>query len=178
MGGITTVVPASLPRAWRKALAANYTGSFPTIDPDLAAAQAGGRPTMASGRALVDFGNRAAPSELHIVPIGAGDADQTVKLRVWGYRACTGGFIGTLLWAGTATLCDTTGSAGFDAIATDRFADAVTTTVGTEGVDCRTTSPGSELPGKVKILTGGCEILVIDFDKDTATNVNALYAGE
>lgn len=172
------VATQSLTKPWRKALTANYTGSFPTINPDFVASQPGGRPTMASGQGLYDFGSLIVPSEVAIVPFGVGNANLTVKLRVWGFRASVGGFIGVLLWAGTCTLCDTTGTAGFDVVNTDKYCDAITTTVGTENVDCRTVSPGSELPAHVMVRTKGSEFLVLDFDKDGATSVNAIVGDE
>jgi hypothetical protein len=118
------------------------------------------------------------PSEVHIMPFGAGSAGNTIKIRVWGLRSCVGGFCGSLLWEGTGTLCTQTGAAGFDVTSTDKYCDTVTTVTGTESVDCRTLSPGSNVPGKVKILTGGCECLIIEFDKNNATNANALVGAE
>ncbi len=173
------VTPKSHTKAWRKALAANYAGSFPTVNPDFVANQAGGEITVASGQALIHLGTQIVPSEVHIVPFGAGSATNTFKMRVWGFRAATGGFIGTLLWAGTCTLCTQTGTLGFDVLDTDLFCDTITTTVGTESVDCRSTSPGSNIPGKVKILTAGSQFLVLDFDKNSsATSCNALVGEE
>lgn len=178
MSNQTRVAPSSVTRPWRKCFAENYAGSFPAVNPDLVAAQSGGRPAMAAGQALIDFGSQIVPEKVHLLLFGAGNANQTVKARVWGFRACAGGFIGTLLWAGTGTLCDTTGTAGFDVADTDRYCDAISTTVGTESVDCRTLSPGGELPAKVRVLTAGSEFLVIEGDKDSGTSVNALLAEE
>ena len=172
------IAPCSLAKAWQKALAANYAGSYPTVAPCLAAAQSGGRPTPASGQALIDFGSNLVPSEIHIVPFGVGTAGNTIKIRVWGFRACVGGYIGVVIWEGTGTLCTQVGTTGFDVNASNKFCDTVTTVTGTESVDCRTTSPGSNVPGKVKILTAGAEFLMIDFDKNNATSANALIGAE
>jgi hypothetical protein len=61
----------------------------------------------------------------------------------------------------------------------DHYCDAITTTIGTESVDCRTVSPGSNIPAHVVFRTKGSEFLIVEFGRNgSSASANAIVGEE
>ena len=171
---ITPVSSASRAEKWRKARPANSTDAALAARPATTADPAG--PGVL--KLLAGGAGGWVPTHAVVVPYGAGADNSTFTLRLIGWRCVGATWLPTPLWAGTCTLSQFAGLAGGDVLDTERVADAIATTLGTDGVTCQPVSPGDNTPAHVLVDLKGCEVVEALFALGgSATAANALLAG-
>lgn len=175
-------------------LTANTTAAYATVIPTI---------TEPSGTKVGDAGTTGVfnltagrtghtPKRIHCLFFGAGSDNNQPKCRLYGWSRIGSSpvatlWIPTLIFDLTLTLSAKIGIAGADIVATDRFADTVSVTYQPTTINTITTSgnitdgelkvfsPANDLIAWVEACVHGFEKIQFDFDKGTATNVNAAF---
>lgn len=137
--------------------------------------------TEPTGNAIISFTQSLKmPTYLEFLPYGLGDDNDEFSMRVWAWRQFRASnlWIPKLLCEVACVMCASTGVAGTDVVATERFVDAITLVFGNDGENIRRLSPGSDLIASLLVDVQGAQKIELDFDMTTGapTNANALYA--
>lgn len=111
-----------------------------------------------------------------IVPYGEGADNATLSVRVVGWRQISTLWVPTILGEVAATLSTSVGVAETEVVATERFADTLTLTTGTTGIDNQVFSPANNTPAHFMVDTKGCPKVEVLFSCGTATAANALVS--
>lgn len=180
-------------RSLRKALSTDSTAtSFASKVPTI---------TEPTGNGIIEFRGRQGgpvPRWLLLWPYATSGDDDTMDMRVWGWRRALGAashlWMPDLLGQFTCTMGTMVGVASQLIVATERFADTIinhatisggqpTTTDVVSAAAASTggtwiTSPGNNLIGRIKLSINGCEKIEVLFDSTAAgtTAMNALYS--
>jgi|LakMenEpi03Aug12_release.lakeMendotaPanAssembly.Ray.scaffolds.fasta_scaffold01277_41 hypothetical protein len=154
----------------QRARATSATGAFPARVPTA---------TQPSGAGIVSdpVVGQAAPDWVQIVPFGDGADNATFDLRVIGWKVSDLGlWTPTILGQAACTLSTAVGVAGYEVIASQRFADTIVLTQVQANVDSKLSSPANDTIGSFQLQTRGCVFVEVIFSLGTATGANALVA--
>lgn len=114
---------------------------------------------------------------LQVVPYGVGSDNQTMNVRVRGWRPTENNlWVPVMLVQAACTLGASVGVAASDVLNTERFADTITLSVANTGVDSQAVSPANDSVGHFVVDTKGFPIVEVLMTVGTATSANALVA--
>ena len=114
---------------------------------------------------------------LQVVPYGSGSDDNTINVRVRGWRPTENNlWIPVMLVQAACTLGASVGVAASDVLDTERFADTVTLSLANTGVDCQAVSPANDSVAHFVVDTKGFPLVEVLLAVGTATSANALVA--
>jgi hypothetical protein len=163
---------------FKKALAANATGGFGVV----ACLPGNGNPGFPDGTFPVSNGDGGGPgaNALAVMPYATGADDATFDVRVVGWRLVgTDPATAVWVWRVLAEVACVAGAAvglaGRSPSATERFADTLTKTTGSD-TDLSINSPANDTPGGFTVDLMGAERYTLDFNLGSATGANALVA--
>lgn len=132
---------------------ANASGSLAATTTAPAAAAVLPRPTVGG----------FTPRWLRLLPFGTGSDNATFTLQVVAWSNVSGLWVPSILYEATCTLSTSVGVAGAAVVATERFADTITSTAnkGNANVDVVVLSPADNTPGHVVIDVKGAEMVEV-----------------
>lgn len=170
-----------------KLRATNSTdGTFPARAPQAAKPSGAGVIDWQSLLALSGAGG--VPTNLMLFPFGIGADNALFDLLVIGWKhtsSVANGIDGAApaLWVPipilqvTCQLSTAVGVANRDVVATERFADKLTSAAWNSAAGLELRSPENNYPAWLMFDALGCPVFEVLFDLDTATAANALWGG-
>lgn len=172
MSAVTLLTASS---AWQLLGSSNFTdASFATLKTTL---------TKPSGAGVLDFisggvQGKPIPNSIILRPFGTANSNDTFKMRVWAWshELSTGSWENQLLGEFLCTLGNVVGVASCAINASNREADTIAKTYGSD-VDISINSPANDVRGAyVRLDLQGGELCQVQFDMNSsATGANALY---
>lgn len=132
--------------------------------------------TEPTGAGVLDLsqGTTETAGGLLLLPFGTGSNNQTFDLRVVGWKKTPLGlWVPVVLCEASCTLSSTlVGVAGYEAVAADYFADAITVNY---GIGVVRQGLGDAQPATLEVDPAGCSKAEVLFDRTGATDCNALW---
>ncbi len=121
-------------------------------------------------------------NRIMVVPYALGDDDDVFDMWVTGWRKITAD--GVTLWVPTrlvkltCTVGTCVGVAASPVLATERFADTITASMGVSNVSYELFSTTDNTPAHAIVSLDGCDLVEFTFDLTTGdpTSANCLYA--
>lgn len=167
---------ATLPRNWTLLCAANLTTT------SVAAPSPTATEPVTGADGVITLTPDFAPNYLTFAFFGVGNANDTGKARITGWKRVTTSagtlWVPTPLSAVTFTLGTQTGAASTPIVASSKFADTITeTTVYTSAKEIVQGATPDNTVAIMKLDAVGFEKVTVIFDKDGATSVNGLWSG-
>lgn len=145
--------------------------------------------TRPNGDGVIDFGADGGKSSngLLLLPVGTGQNDAAMDMRVIGWKLIAGVSQGTtptvdlwiphLLAQFGLVFGNVTGVANTKVPATEFFMDTVTLTTGNANVSVETLSPGSDIISHILLNGLSSDLVEVTFDMGAnATSGNCLYS--
>ena len=156
---------------------ATFVSKIPT------ATEPSGDAGTATGASVFDIGKGYAQNGVLVTPYGIGSDNNTMSLRLIGWRSIGANAVATLLWIPViicevaATLSTAVGIVGKTVLDTERFADTLSLTTGNDDVSIDIVSPtGNVIAHFVADLKGFQKLEVSFTTGSSATSCNALLA--
>lgn len=112
-----------------------------------------------------------------IVPYGVGSATNTFDLRIYGWRKLKILWVPIAILEVTCTLCTAVGATGGEVTGSEKFCDTITLASAYSLLSTiEVVSPGSNVPGHLKIDFAGSQKLDFIFANTSSTSANALIS--
>lgn len=162
---------------------ANYRKARTTNATDTSFASRVATLTEPTGTGVIDLRSQgASPRWVSLIPYALGDDDDVFEMWVIGWRKVV--VDGVTLWIPTrlvkltCTVSTAVGVADSPVLATERFADTITASMGVSNVSYQLFSPTDNTIAHALVSPDGCEKIELIFDSTTGdpTSMNCLVA--